>query len=87
MPTKIANASSGPSDDATKACTATAVEEGKKYFKAAIKRTDEEGNEIPEEPAAAIGLLPDIASDAKQWEWAGVSFGDYDLMLLQKNLK
>ena len=26
-------------------------------------------------------------SDSKLWEWAGVSFGEYETMLLQKSLK
>lgn len=82
MPTEVSNAYSRPSDDATKVSTAFVIEEGRKHFKAAVKKVDDEGNEVPEEAPAAIGVLPDILSDAKQWEWAGVSFGDYDLMLV-----
>jgi hypothetical protein len=26
-------------------------------------------------------------ADAKVWEWAGISFGDYDTLLLQKSIK
>lgn len=31
--------------------------------------------------------MPDLLSDSKIWKWGGVSFGEYDTMLLQKSLK
>ena len=47
---------------------------------------DEEGNMAPEVPAA-VGNIPDLLADSKTWQWAGVSFGEYDTLLLQKSLK
>jgi hypothetical protein len=52
------------------------------FKKAAEKKLDEEGNEIPEEGPAPIGNIGDIILDSKVWEWAGISFGEYELMLL-----
>lgn len=49
-----------------------------------------EGEEPPadtSEPIAPIGLMPDIIADSKVWQWAGVGFGEYELMLLHKSLK
>jgi hypothetical protein len=59
------------------------------HFKVKEVKKDEEGNPIPDEEGSGgpIGLLPDIISDAKQWQWAGVAFGEEVLMLLQKSLK
>lgn len=34
-----------------------------------------------------MNSVPDLLADAKIWKWGGVSFGDYDTMLLQKSLK
>lgn len=34
-----------------------------------------------------IGNMPDFKQEAKVWEWAGVSFGEYELMLLIKSIK
>jgi len=31
--------------------------------------------------------MPDVINEAKVWEWAGVSFGEYELMLLHKSIK
>ena len=49
-------------------------------------KLDEEGKEV-EEPLPPIGNMPDIIADSKVWEWAGVSFGEYELMLLVKSIK
>ena len=37
--------------------------------------------------SAPINNVPDLLADSKIWKWGGVSFGDYDTMLLQKSLK
>jgi len=31
--------------------------------------------------------MADIIAESKVWEWAGVSFGEYELMLLHKSIK
>jgi hypothetical protein len=31
--------------------------------------------------------MSDVINEAKVWEWAGVSFGEYELMLLHKSIK
>ena len=31
--------------------------------------------------------MADVIAEAKVWEWAGVSFGEYELMLLHKSIK
>ena len=31
--------------------------------------------------------MPDLLADSKIWKWGGVSFGEYDTMLLQKSFK
>lgn len=31
--------------------------------------------------------MPDNLADSKIWEWAGVGFGQYETMLLQKSMK
>lgn len=31
--------------------------------------------------------MPDLNADAQVWKWAGISFGDYDTLLLQKSIK
>lgn len=49
-------------------------------------KLDEEGKEI-EEPLAPIGNMPDLVKEAQVWESAGVSFGEYELMLLIKSMK
>ena len=49
-------------------------------------KVDEEGKEVEEAPAP-IGNMPDIIRDSKVWEWAGVSFGEFELMLLFKSIK
>ena len=39
------------------------------------------------EGAGPIANLPDVQADAKIWALAGVGFGEYETMLLQKSLK
>jgi hypothetical protein len=31
--------------------------------------------------------MPDIVADSKVWEWAGIGFGQFETMLLQKSIK
>jgi radial spoke head protein 4/6 len=34
-----------------------------------------------------VGFIPDICSDNKSlWQWAGINFGEYTCMMLQKSL-
>ena len=87
MSTGIPNNYAKASQPASRANTSGMIDSARPLFKKAPEKLDDEGNVVPEEAPASIGLLPDIRSDAKQWEWAGVSFGEFDLMLLQKNLK
>ena len=35
---------------------------------------------------AAVGNLPDLLADSKVWQYAGVGFGEYDTMLMQKSM-
>lgn len=51
------------------------------------KPAGEDGAEAVDEPVPAINFLPDLRGDCKIFEWAGVSFGEYDVMLLQKSLQ
>ena len=74
------------SDDKTKELTKDFIAETKTYFKPAEVKKDDEGNPI-EEAGAAIGNIPDIMSDSKVWANAGISFGEYETMLLVKSLK
>ncbi len=83
MKTKIDNVHSKPSDQGTIDSSSKIIADSKQFFKkAAEKKIDDEGNEIPEEGPAPIGNIGDIISDSKIWEWAGISFGEYELMLL-----
>ena len=50
------------------------------------KKLDEEGKEI-DEPIPPIGNMADIIAESKIWEWAGVNFGEYELMLLHKSIQ
>jgi hypothetical protein len=33
-----------------------------------------------------VGSIPDLASESKIWRWGGISFGEFDVLLLQKSL-
>lgn len=48
---------------------------------------NDDGEEVEAEAAGPINNLPDIQADAKVWALAGVGFGEYETMLLQKSLK
>ena len=40
------------------------------------------------EPSNAIGFMPDLVSLNKSvYSWAGIDFGEYNVLLLQKTLK
>jgi hypothetical protein len=42
---------------------------------------NEEGEEV-EQDSGVVGNLPDLMSDSKLWQWANISFGEYNVMLL-----
>ena len=46
---------------------------------------EEEGGDVPE--VAAVGFVQDLRADARQWQWAGVGFGEQETYRLQKSLK
>lgn len=48
---------------------------------------NEEGEEIEAEATGPIAIVPDVVADSKLWAMAGVGFGEYETMLLQKSLK
>ena len=51
------------------------------------KAVNDDGEEVEAGGAAPIGNIPDLLADSKVWQWAGVGFGEYDTMLLQKSMK
>jgi hypothetical protein len=76
-----------PSDEASKEVTAQCIEKSKVFFVKAEVKLDEEGKEVEGEATAPIGTMPDIVADSKVWEWAGIGFGQFETMLLQKSIK
>tara|TARA_B110001450_G_scaffold217244_1_gene211140 strand:+ start:166 stop:465 length:300 start_codon:yes stop_codon:yes gene_type:complete len=46
---------------------------------------DEDGNSVPK-AKGVVGNLSDLLADSKVWQYAGVGFGDYDTMLMQKSM-
>jgi hypothetical protein len=67
------------------------IDQAKEHFKLPEQKPAE-GEDGQEEEAAKpelvpIGFLPDLRSDSRAFEWAGISFGEYDTMLLQKNMQ
>lgn len=46
---------------------------------------DPENEEAPE--VAPVGYVADLAALSKQWQWAGVGFGEQETYRLQKSLK
>ena len=75
-----------PSDEATKVATADGIEIGQSHFE--VKKTvNEDGEEVEEGGSGPVGHISDLLADSKVWQWAGVSFGEYDTMLLQKSMK
>jgi len=80
--TQIAKDYAKPNEDKETAQALNAIiEHAKTFFPKVEKKVDEEGNEVPAE-IAPIAFLPDLRSDSKIYEWAGVSFGEYETMLL-----
>jgi len=77
-----------PSDEALRQCTKGVIAEANKYFIVPERKLNEEGQEEEVKPEVVpIGYMPDLRSDAKVYEWAGICFGEYDVMLLQKSLQ
>lgn len=71
-----------------KEATNATIEKGKSLFKFVEKKAPgEDGAEAVDEPVPAINHMPDLRADSKIFEWAGVSFGEYEVMLLQKSLQ
>ena len=46
---------------------------------------DEDGNSVPK-AKGVVGNMSDLLADSKVWQYAGVGFGDYDTMLMQKSM-
>ena len=77
-----------PSDEALKECTQVVIKEASKHFVVPEVKLNEENQEEEAKPEVVpIAHLPDLRSDAIVYEWAGVCFGEYDTMLLQKSLQ
>ena len=53
------------------------------------KEEGDEGEEaaVEEEGPKTAGFVPDLLADQKIWQWAGISFGETDTLLLQKSIK
>jgi hypothetical protein len=83
--THLAKDYARPVDKETAEILNAIIAQAKTYFEYTEKKKDEEGNEVPVENTP-IAFLPDLRSDSKIYEWAGISFGEYETMLLQKNL-
>jgi hypothetical protein len=54
-------------------------------FKKVETEQDEDGNVVPK-AKGAVGTMSDLLADSKVWQYAGVGFGDYDTMLMQKSM-
>jgi hypothetical protein len=69
-----------PSSQSTVDCTEAVIDSSKKHF---VRNTtvDEEGNEVPAD-GGPVGNIPDLSADSKVWQWANVSFGEFDIMML-----
>jgi hypothetical protein len=52
-----------------------------------VKADGGEDDDAAQDNAAAVGYVPDLISDQKVYQWAGISFGEYDTLLLAKSLK
>lgn len=76
-----------PIDKSCTESTNKVIEKTKGLFTKPEIKLDEEGKEIQGEPEPPIGNVPDLVRDSKIWEWAGISFGEYELMLLIKSIK
>lgn len=88
LKTKETRDYSKPGDESVKQATNETILKAKGLFKFVEKKpAGEDGAEAVDEPVPAINFLPDLRGDCKIFEWAGVSFGEYDVMLLQKSLQ
>ena len=75
-----------PADKCTKNATEVPIASGQAHFKVE-KTVNDDGEEVESGGAGPIGNIPDLLADSKVWQWAGVGFGEYDTMLLQKSMK
>jgi hypothetical protein len=75
-----------PSEKETKVATEATIKSGMSHFKSKMTVNDD-GEEVEEGSSVPIGNIPDLLCDSKVWQWAGVGFGQYDTMLLQKSMK
>lgn len=57
------------------------IEKAKEHFKLPVP---EDGGEVPEIPV--VSNVPDLLSQSRVFEWAGISFGDKETFRLQKSL-
>lgn len=90
LKTSVNNDYARACDQALAAQSQPFIEEAMALFpKPAEAVVNEEGQEeeAKGEELAPIGNLTDLRSEVKIFEWAGVNFGEYDTMLLQKNLQ
>ena len=101
MKTNVTKAYAQPGDEYAAKVTDQIIDKAKPMFKVsnnifslfinfklqkADVKLDDEGKEV-EEPVPPIGNMPDLVKEAKIWEAAGVSFGEYEMMLLIKSIK
>ena len=75
-----------PADECTKTATEVPIASGQAHFKVE-KTVNDDGEEVEAGGSGPIGNIPDLLADSKVWQWAGVGFGEYDTMLLQKSMK
>ena len=88
MKTCISKDYAMPSDDGVKKLTKDYIAESKNFWKPPEKKVDPDtGAEVEPEPVSSIGTMPDIVADSGVWKWAGVGFGEFEIMLLQKSMK
>ena len=43
---------------------------------------DDEGNPIPVEDPAPVGVVPDLLADSQMYQWAGIGFGQQEMYRL-----
>ena len=100
MKTNVTKAYAKPGDEYAAKVTNQIIEKAKPLFKVSIHilqfinyfiqkaevKLDDEGKEV-EEPLPPIANMPDLVKEAKVWEAAGVSFGEYEMMVLIKSIK
>lgn len=87
MKTSEVRHNQGPACDDTVALTQKFIAEAKKFYESAQPAA--EGEEGEGEPAAleALPNVPDLLSEFKVFEWAGISFSEKETILLQKSLQ